>query len=178
MSDQLCGGAGTPRPQRSRRPMNHDLELPPPFERSEQVETAISRLRYAIIAVLIAMIAGYAVLGVVVWQMIGRIDQLATKANGIDATLGTLGVKFDETSAKLATTNAKLDTISGRIAAEFKTMETQIKAMEAEMATQINAITKSIAATRSVAIPPPAPVQTKPAPVPKPAPPPPPRRRP
>ena len=153
--------------------MNHDLELPPPFERSEQVETAISCLRYAIIAVLIAMIAGYAVLGVVVWQMIGRIDQLATKANGIDATLGTLGVKFDETSAKLATTNAKLDTISGRIAAEFKTMETQIKAMEAEMATQINAITKSIAATRSV-----APVQTKPAPVPKPAPPPPPRRRP
>ena len=153
--------------------MNHDLELPPPFERSEQMETAISRLRYVIIAVLIAMIAGYAVLGVVVWQMIGRIDQLATKANGIDATLGTLGVKFDETSAKLATTNAKLDTISGRIAAEFKTMETQIKAMEAEMATQINAITKSIAATRSV-----APVQTKPAPVPKPAPPPPPRRRP
>ena len=150
--------------------MNHDLELPPPFERSEQVETAISRLRYAIIAVLIAMIAGYAVLGVVVWQIIGRIDQLATKTNGIDATLG---VKFGETNTKLATTNAKLDTISGRIAAEFKTMETQIKAMEAEMATQINAITKSIAATRSV-----APVQTKPAPVPKPAPPPPPRHRP
>jgi len=155
--------------------MNHDLELPPPFERSEQVETAISRLRYAIIAVLIAMIAGYAVLGVVVWQMIGRIDQLATKANGIDATLGTLGVKFDETSAKLATTNAKLDTISGRIAAEFKTMETEIKAMEAEMGTQIS---KSIAAARGVAMPSPAPVQTKPAPVPKPAPPPPPRRRP
>ena len=142
--------------------MNHDLDLPPPFERPEQMETAISRLRYLIIAVLIAMIAGYAVLGVVVWQMIGRIDQLATKTNGIDATLG---VKFGETNTKLATTNAKLDTISGRIAAEFKTMET-------EMTTQIGAITKS------VAMPPPAPVQTKPAPVPKPAPPPPPRRRP
>ena len=148
--------------------MNHDLELPPPFERPEQMETAISRLRYVIIALLIVMIAGYAVLGVVVWQMIGRIDQLATKANGIDATLGTLGVKFDETNTQLATTNAKLDTISGRIAAEFKTME-------AEMGTQI---TKSIAAARGVAMPSPAPVQTKPAPVPKPAPPPPPRRRP
>jgi len=157
--------------------MNHDLELPPPFEHPEQMETAISRLRYVIIAVLIAMIAGYAVLGVVVWQMIGRIDQLAMKANSIVATLGTLGVKFDETNTRLATTNAKLDTISGRIAAEFKTMETELKAMEAEMATQISAITKSIAATRGVAMPPPVPVQTKPAPVPKPAPPP-PRRRP
>ena len=152
--------------------MNHDLELPPPFERPEQMETAISLLRYVIIALLIVMIAGYAVLGVVVWQMIGRIDQLATKTNGIDATLG---VKFGETNTKLATTNAKLDTISGRIAAEFKTMETEIKAMEAEMGTQIS---KSIAAARGVAMPSPAPVQTKPAPVPKPAPPPPLRRRP
>ena len=101
---------------------------------------------------------------------------LQAGGRGINAARKSTGSKrTSEIAHQLATTNAKPDTISGRMTAEFKTMETEIKAMEAEMRTQI---TKSIAAARDVAMPSPAPVQTKPAPVPKPAPPPPPRRRP
>jgi hypothetical protein len=116
------------------------------YERLERLETAVARLRYIAIALLVAMIAGFAVIGFQVRRLDGRIDQLAAKVDGIDTTLG---VRFEEM-------NAKLDAISQRLAVELKTMG-------AEIAAQTSAIAKSTAAATS-APPPPAPVPPKPAP--------------
>ena len=124
---------------------------PLPYERLERLETAVAHLRYIVIAVVVVMIAGFALLGVKIGQLDGRIERLTAKVDGTDTTLG---VKFDET-------NAKLDAISQRLAVEFKTMG-------AEIAARTNAIAKSIAPASSAAPPPqpaPAPVQPKPAPV-------------
>jgi outer membrane murein-binding lipoprotein Lpp len=44
--------------------------------------------------------------------MNARIDQLATKVNGIDATFGA---KLEETNAKLNAASTKLDAISQRL---------------------------------------------------------------
>ena len=124
------------------------------YERLQRLETAVANLRYIVIAVVVVMIAGFALLGVKIGQLDGRIDRLAAKVDGADATLG---VKFDET-------NAKLDAISQRLAVEFKTMG-------AEIAARTNAIAKSIAPAGSAAPASPAPAQPAPAPVqPKPAP--------
>ena len=117
----------------------NEADLPPPRYRQEQLEVANGRLRLIVIAVLIVMLAGFALLGIQFRQLNARIDQLATKVNDIDATFG---VKFDETSANLATTNTKLDALSGRFAAEFKSLGAEIKAMEAQMTTSTNAIAK------------------------------------
>ena len=97
----------------------NEADLSPPFYSQERLEAANGRLRLIVIIVLIVMLAGFALLGIQVWQLNARIDQLATKVNGIDATFGA---KFDETSASLATTNTKLDALSGRFAAEFKSL--------------------------------------------------------
>ena len=124
---------------------------PLPYEGPERLERTVAHLRYIVIAVVVVMIAGFALLGFKIGQLDGRIERLTTKVDGTDTTLG---VKFDET-------NAKLDAISQRLAVEFKTMGTEIAA-------RTNAIAKSIA-TASSAAPPaqpaPAPVQPKPAPV-------------
>ena len=140
----------------------NEADLPPPLHRQERLEVANSRLRLVVIAVLIVMLAGFALLGMQFRQLNARIDQLATKVNGIEATFG---VKFDETSANLATTNTKLDALSGRFAAEFKSLGAEIKAMEAQMATSTNAIAKSIAALRAGPLPAPTSLQPSPAPV-------------
>src|SRR6516162_4711291 len=140
----------------------NEADLPPPRYRQEQLEVANGRLRLVVIAVLIVMLAGFALLGIQFRQLNARIDQLATKVNGIEATFG---VKFDETSANLATTNTKLDALSGRFAAEFKSLGAEIKAMEAQMATSTNAIAKSIAALRAGPLPAPTSLQPSPAPV-------------
>jgi hypothetical protein len=113
------------------------------YERLERLETAVARLRYIAIALLVAMIAGFAVIGFQVRRLDGRIDRLAAKVDGIDTTLG---VRFEEM-------NAKLDAISQRLAVELKTMG-------AEIAAQTSAIAKSTAAATSA----PPPVPPKPAP--------------
>jgi hypothetical protein len=96
----------------------------------------IGRFRLLIIVI----IAGFAVLGAQIWLMNARIDQLATKVNGIDATFG---VKLEETNAKLDAASTKLDAISQRLPVEFKTIG-------AEIAAQTSAITKSIASLRGL----------------------------
>src|SRR6202035_3479580 len=68
---------------------------------------------------------GFAVLGAQLWLMNARIDQLATKVNGIDTTFG---VKLEETNAKLDAASTKLDAISQRLPAEFKTIGAEIAA--------------------------------------------------
>ena len=115
----------------------------------------IGRFHFVIIAVAVAIIAGFAVLGAQIWLMNARIDQLATKVSGIDVTFG---MKLDET-------NAKLDAISQRLPAEFKTIG-------AEIAAQTSAIAKSIASLRGLAPSPPTSLLPEPATGPKPAPPP------
>jgi hypothetical protein len=62
------------------------------YERMVRLETTIARLRYVVIAVMVVMIAGFALLGVQVGRMNGRIDQLAAKVVGLDVSQG---VKFD-----------------------------------------------------------------------------------
>ena len=138
----------------------NEADLPPPLYRQERLEVANGHLRRVVIAVLIVMLAGFALLGMQFRQLNARIDQLATKVNGIEATFG---VKFDETSANLATTNTKLDALSGRFAAEFKSLGAEIKAMEAQMTTSTNAIAKSIAALRAGPLP--APTSLQPSPI-------------
>ena len=135
---------------------------PFPYERLDQLDTAIARLRYILIALLIVMIAGFAFLGVQIARANSRIDQLATKVDGLDTALG---VKFEGV-------NAKVDSISQRLAVELKTMGAEITA-------QTKAIAKSVATSPPPAQPVPAPAQSAPAPVQsKPAPVPPPRSRP
>ncbi len=68
---------------------------PLPYDR---LDTAIARLRYIIIALLIVMIAGLVFLGVQVTRANGRIDQLAGKVDGLDTALG---VKFEAVNAKV-----------------------------------------------------------------------------
>ena len=71
----------------------------------------IGRFRFLVIAIAVVIIAGFAFLGAQIWLLYARIDQLASKVNGIDATFG---VKFEETSAKLDGASTKLDAISQR----------------------------------------------------------------
>ena len=52
----------------------------------------IGRFRLLVIAIAVVIIAGFAFLGAQIWLLHARIDQLASKVNGID-------VKFEETSA-------------------------------------------------------------------------------
>jgi len=132
---------------------------PFPYERFEQLDIAIARLRYIVIALLIVMIAGFAFLGVQIARANSRIDQLAAKVDGLDTAFG---VKFEGV-------NAKVDSISQRLAVELKTMGAEITA-------QIRAIAKSVTASPPTvpAQPVPAPAQSAPAPVqakPAPAPP-------
>lgn len=127
---------------------------PFPYEPIARLETALARLRYVVIAVLIVTFAGFTFLGFQVRRLDGRIDALSAKVDGIDTTFG---VKFDETSAKL-------DATSQRLAVELKTMETELTA-------QTNALAKRIATASSIAAPPPAgqpapaPTQPRPSPV-------------
>jgi len=72
----------------------------------------IGRFRFLVIAIAVVIIAGFAFLGAQIWLLHARIDQLASKVNGIDATFG---VKFEETSAKLDGASTKLDAISQRL---------------------------------------------------------------
>jgi hypothetical protein len=51
------------------------------------LEIVIGRFRFVVIAIAVVIIAGFAVLGAQIWLMNARIDQLATKVNGIDADL-------------------------------------------------------------------------------------------
>ena len=134
--------AGVPRPQLG------DLEL------------LVRRLRFVVVALAIAIIAGLSVLGIQIWHMNARIGQLATKVDGIDASFG---VKFEETNAKLDAANTKLDAISQRLSAEFKTIG-------AEIAAETSAVAKSIASLRGLAPSPPTSLLPEPAPGPKPAP--------
>jgi hypothetical protein len=142
-----------------------DTSIDPfPYERLEQLNTAIARLRYILIAVLIVMITGFSFLGVQAGRANGRIDQLAAKVDGLDTALG---VKFEAA-------NAKVDSISQRLAVELKTMG-------AEFTAQTRAIAKSFAASPPSASSQPAPASAQPAPAPvqsKPAPVPPPKTRP
>ena len=128
--------------------------LPP---RLGQLEIAIGRLRFGIIAIAVAIIAGFAVLGAELWRLSDRVDQLAAKVSGNEITLG---VKVDETNASLAAANTKLDALSQRLAAEFKTIGAEIGAQ-----------TKSIASLRGLAPSSPTSLLPEPAPGQKPAPP-------
>ena len=123
---------------------------------------AIGRFRFVVIAVAVAIIAGFAVLGAQIWLMNARIDRLTTKVDDIDATFG---VKLEGNNAKLDAASTKLDAISQRLPAEFKTIE-------AEIAAQTSAIAKSIASLRGLAPSPPTSLLPEPATEPKPAPPP------
>ena len=130
---------------------------PFPYERLEQLDIAIARLRYIVIALFIVMIAGFAFLGVQITRANSRIDQLAAKVDGLDTAFG---VKFEGV-------NAKVDSISQRLAVELKTMGAEIKE-------QTRAIAKSVTSPPTVPAQPtaaptqsaPAPVQAKPAPAP------------
>ena len=48
----------------------------------------IGRFRFLVIAIAVVIIAGFTFLGAQIWLLHARIDQLATKLNGIDATFG------------------------------------------------------------------------------------------
>jgi len=129
---------------------------PFPYESLERLETTIARLRYIVIALLIAMVAGFAFLGVQIARADSRIGQLAAKVDGLDTALG---VKFESV-------NAKVDSISQRLAVGLKTMGDEITA-------QTKAIAKSVSASPPPAQSAPAPaqsaptsVQAKPTPVP------------
>jgi hypothetical protein len=89
------------------------------------LEMVTGRFRFVVIAMAVLIIAGFAVLGAQLWLMNARIDQLATKVNGIDTTFG---VKLEETNAKLDAASTKLDAISQRLPAEFKTIGAEIAA--------------------------------------------------
>src|SRR6516162_7017014 len=123
---------------------------PFPYERLEQLDIAIARLRYIAIVLLIVMIVGFAFLGVQIARANSRIDQLAAKVDGLDTAFG---VKFEGV-------NAKVDSISQRLAVELKTMGAEITA-------QTRAIAKSVASPPPTvpAQPLPAPAQSAPVPV-------------
>lgn len=125
------------------------------LDRLERLETAVARLRFVSIAVMVVLIAGFVFLGIQFGRLSGRIDQFAAKVDGLDVALG---VKFDAA-------NAKIDAVSQRLAVELKTMG-------AEIAARTSALAKSTAGSSSVApaSAPPAPAQPAPTPIPKPAP--------
>jgi hypothetical protein len=52
------------------------------------LEMVTGCFRFVVIAMAVLIIAGFAVLGAQLWLMNARIDQLATKVNGIDTTFG------------------------------------------------------------------------------------------
>ena len=134
-----------------------------------RLDTAVTRLRYVVIALLVVMITGLAVLGA--W-LNGRVGQLAARVDGLEAALG---VKFDASNAKLDATNTKLDATNAKFDAISQRLGAEVRA---EIAAQTSALAKSIAAARSIALPAWGPVQLVPAPVPGYALPPPPRSRP
>ena len=131
-----------------------------PRPQLEELEAAIGRLRFGVIAIAVVIIAGFAVLGALIGQLNGRIDELAMKVNGIDTTFR---VRFEEINARLDATSTKLDAVSQRLSAEFK-------AIEAEIAAQTSAIAKSTASLRGPAPSPPTSLLPEPGPGPKPAP--------
>jgi hypothetical protein len=145
----------------------------------QRLDTAVARLRWVVIAVLVVMITGLAsIVAEFGWQN-DRVHQLAARLDGLEARLGVkfdaMNAKLDPTNAKLDATNAKLDAtntkfdaISHRWGAEFR----------AEIAAQTSALAKSIAAARSTAPSAWAPAQLPFAPVPGYVLPPPPRSRP
>ena len=136
-----------------------DIPIDPfPYESLERLETTIARLRYIIIAVVIVMLAGFALLGVQVGRLNGHIDQLVEKVDGLDAALG---VKFEAV-------NAKFDAISQRLAVELKTRGGEIAAQARAIAKSAVAPPPPAPAQPASAQPVPAPVQSKPAPVPPP----------
>jgi hypothetical protein len=49
-----------------------------------QLEIAIGRLRFVVIAVLVVMVAGLVLLGAELWRLNDRVDEFAAKVNGID----------------------------------------------------------------------------------------------
>ena len=161
LSDQGSLSAHFRRSSAARRPtVHHDSRSVRP--QLVDLEMVTGRFRFVVIAIAVLIIAGFAVLGAQLWLMNARIDQLATKVNGIDTTFG---VKLEETNAKLDAASTKLDAISQRLPAEFKTIG-------AEIAAQTSAIAKSIASLRGLAPSPPTSLLPEPATGPKPAPPP------
>ena len=89
---------------RSVRPQLGDLDM------------VIGRFRFVVIAVAVAIIAGFAVLGAQIWLMNARIDQLATKVSGIDATFG-VEVGRNQRKARRREHEARCDlpTAAGRV---------------------------------------------------------------
>ena len=161
LSDQGPLSAHFRRSSAARRPtVHHDSRSVRP--QLVDLEMVTGRFRFVVIAIAVLIIAGFAVLSAQLWLMNARIDQLATKVNGIDTTFG---VKLEETNAKLDAASTKLDAISQRLPAEFKTIG-------AEIAAQTSAIAKSIASLRGLAPSPPTSLLPEPATGPKPAPPP------
>jgi len=80
------------------------------------LEMVIGRFRLVIIAIAVVIIAGFAVLGAQIWLMNARIDQLATKVSGIDATFG-VEVGRNQRKARRREHEARRDlpTASGRV---------------------------------------------------------------
>jgi hypothetical protein len=128
-----------------------------PRPRPGELELVVRRLRFVVITLAIAIVAGFAFLGAQIWLMDARIGQLTTKVNGIDASFE---VKFEETGAKLDAANTKLDAMSQRLPAEFKTIRDEIAA-------QTSAVAKSIASLRGLAPSPPTSLLPEAAPGPK-----------
>ena len=111
----------------------------------------IGRFRFLVIAIAVVIIAGFAFLGAQIWLLHARIDQLASKVNGIDATFG---VKFEETSAKLDGASTKLHAISQRLSTEFKTIGVEIAARTSDhqkhrFPAQPSAVTSHLPPTRT-----------------------------
>jgi len=104
-------------PDQSNRPRTG---VPPPEPHDGKPQEGALSPSFLVVAVLVPIIAGGAVLGAEVWRLNDRVDQLATKVNGIGATLGA---RSEETNAKLDATNTKLDAISQRLPAGSKRSE-------------------------------------------------------
>ena len=118
----------------------------------QRLDTAVARLRWVVIAVLVVMITGLAsIVAEFGWQN-DRVHQLAARLDGLEARLG---VKFDAMNAMLDPTNEKLDAINAKLDAantKFDAISHRLGAeFRAEIASQTSALAKSIAAARSTA---------------------------
>jgi hypothetical protein len=152
----------------------------------QRLDTAVARLRWVVIAVLVVMITGLAGIGAEFGWQNDRVHQLAARLDGLEARLG---VKFDAMNAMLDPTNEKLDAINAKLDAantKLDAANTKFDAIShrwgaefrAEIAAQTSALAKSIAAARGTAPPTWAPAQLPFGPVPGYVLPPPPRSRP
>jgi hypothetical protein len=145
----------------------------------QRLDTAVARLRWVVIAVLVVMITGLAGIGAEFGWQNDRVHQLAARLDGLEARLG---VKFDAMNAMLDPTNEKLDAINAKLDAantKFDAISHRLGAeFRAEIASQTSALAKSIAAARGTAPPTWAPAQLPFGPVPGYVLPPPPRSRP